>query len=78
MLKTMNKQVLTVELCDKCSFKKVRPFKKGDFINKKVGKCTQCKGDLFMTAIFLEDKESTSHKVSTSHPSSVTTIVCSA
>ncbi len=78
MLKAMGKQVVTVEFCDKCSFNKVRLFEKGDYINKKIGKCTQCDGDLFITAIYLEDKEGTSHKVITSHPSSLTMTVCSA
>ncbi len=78
MLKAMDKRVVTVERCNKCSFKKIRTFEKGDYINKRIGKCSQCKGDIFIAAIYLEDKEGTSQKVITSHPSSLTKTVCSA
>ena len=82
MLKAMDKKVLSIELCGKCSFKKVRLFEKGDYVNKKIGKCTQCDGELSINAIYLEDEKETSnkspHRVSTSQPASLTIIVCSA
>lgn len=81
MMKEMDKKVLTVEFCDKCSFKKVRLFEKGDYVNKKIGKCTQCNSELLINAIYLEDKkepDKSPQRVSTSQPSSLTITVCSA
>ncbi|MCW3975652.1 MAG: hypothetical protein NWE86_05345 [Candidatus Bathyarchaeota archaeon] len=81
MLKEMEKKVLAVEFCDKCSFKKVRLFEKGDYVNKKIGKCTQCNSELSINAIYLEDKkepDKSPQRVSTSQPSSLTITVCSA
>ncbi len=82
LLKNLEKKVLTIEFCKKCSFKKVRLFEQGDYVNKKLGKCTQCDGDLYITEIYLEDKEKISddpsYKVSTSQPSSLMITVCSA
>lgn len=81
MMKEMDKKVLTVEFCDKCSFKKVRLFEKGDYVNKKIGKCTQCNSELSINAIYLEDKkepDKSPQRVSTSQPSSLTITVCSA
>ena len=54
IIKTQNLKTFTVELCEKCGFKKVREFKVGDYVQKKIGACQQCSSDLFVSAIYSE------------------------
>ena len=54
IIKTQDLKTFTVELCEKCGFKKVREFKVGDYVQKKVGACQQCNSDLLVNAIYSE------------------------
>jgi hypothetical protein len=54
IIKTQNLKTFTVELCEKCGFKKVREFKVGDYVQKKIGACQQCSSDLLVNAIYSE------------------------
>ena len=45
-------KTFSVEFCEKCSYKKVRDFKVGDYVHKKIGACPQCAGDLQITSIY--------------------------
>ncbi len=49
--------VNTTEVCEKCGFKSVREFERGDFILKKAGKCPKCEGDKMISAIYREIPE---------------------
>jgi hypothetical protein len=49
------KRILTTLRCEKCNFKSIREFKKGDYIPKKEGKCQSCEGDLYIEAIYVEE-----------------------
>ncbi|MFQ6084853.1 MAG: hypothetical protein ACE5OY_01070 [Candidatus Bathyarchaeia archaeon] len=48
-----NERVFTVEECDKCNFKSVRGFERGDVIFKgTVKECPKCKSHMTITAIY--------------------------
>jgi len=49
--------VTTTITCQKCDFKNLREFERGDFILKEVGSCTKCDGTLLISAIYRELKE---------------------
>lgn len=48
-------RVLTTVMCEKCGFKIVRNFGVGDYVNRDVGKCQQCDGNMFISAVFAEE-----------------------
>ena len=50
-------KVLTVINCSNCGFKLVRQFQEGDYVNKEVGDCQQCKGKMNITAIYAESEQ---------------------
>ena len=49
--------IVTTLICQKCGFKNVRNFERGDYILKDLGKCTKCEGTLMISAIYREVKE---------------------
>jgi hypothetical protein len=54
VIKSQSFKTFSIEFCEKCSFKKLREFKLGDYVHQKVGACPQCGGDLRITAIYAE------------------------
>ena len=54
IIKAQSVKTLAVEFCEKCSFKKIREFKAGDYVQKKIGTCPQCSGDLLISSIYSE------------------------
>lgn len=49
--------ITTTIICQKCGFKNVRNFERGDYILKELGKCTKCEGTMMISAIYREIKE---------------------
>ena len=47
----------TTILCQKCGFKNVRDFERGDFIFKDTEECPKCKEKMTIASIFREIKE---------------------
>ena len=47
----------TLLQCEKCNFKSVREFRRGDYIFKKSDECPKCKEKMIITAIYREAKE---------------------
>ena len=50
-------QVITTILCQKCGFKNVRNFQKGDYIFKETEPCPKCNEKMMITSIYREVKE---------------------
>ena len=52
--------ITTTITCQKCDFKNLRDFERGDFILKETGPCTKCDGTMLISAIYREltEKES--------------------
>ena len=50
--------VTTTIICQKCSFKNVRNFERGDYILKEMGACTKCEEPMTISSIYreVEDK----------------------
>jgi len=46
--------VLTVEQCDKCGFKNVKKFERGDYVFKTAEKCPKCGTLTTITSIYYE------------------------
>jgi len=57
MIQTMEPRTVTVEFCNKCQYKKIRKFKKGDYVHKKTKKCPQCGTNLVISEIYVEAKK---------------------
>jgi uncharacterized protein YebE (UPF0316 family) len=53
---TMSRTITTI-VCEKCGFKIVRDFSVGDYIHKQIGKCQQCDGSMYISAIFNEERK---------------------
>jgi len=49
--------VTTTLLCQKCGFKNLREFQRGDFIFKEAEECPKCKDKLQITSIYREAEE---------------------
>ena len=49
--------VMTTITCQKCGFKNVREFERGDYVFKQAGPCPKCKETLLVSAIYREIKE---------------------
>lgn len=43
---------ISVVNCLKCEFREEREFKEGDFVYKRLEKCSKCGGELFISAIY--------------------------
>ena len=50
-------RIATTILCQKCGFKNIRDFERGDFIFKETEECPKCKEKTKITSIFREVKE---------------------
>jgi len=50
-------QVITTILCQKCGFKNVRDFQRGDYIFKETEVCPKCNEKMMITSIYREVKE---------------------
>ena len=50
-------QVITTILCQKCGFKNIRDFQKGDYIFKETELCPECNEKTMITSIYREVKE---------------------
>ena len=50
--------VMTTLLCEKCGFKNLREFKRGDYVFKETDeKCPKCNENMYIAAIYREVKE---------------------
>jgi hypothetical protein len=49
--------VMTTVACQKCGFKNVRTFERGDYVFKQAGPCPKCNDKLLVSAIYREVKE---------------------
>jgi hypothetical protein len=49
--------VMTTITCQKCDFKSVRGFERGDYVFKQAGPCPKCNTTLLISAIYREVKE---------------------
>ncbi|MDH4221406.1 MAG: hypothetical protein OEV19_01540 [Candidatus Bathyarchaeota archaeon] len=50
-------QVVTTILCQKCGFKNIRDFERGDYIFKETEPCPKCSDNMMITSIYREVKE---------------------
>jgi hypothetical protein len=50
-------QVITTILCQKCGFKNVRDFQRGDYIFKETEPCPKCNEKMMIASIYREVKE---------------------
>lgn len=50
-------RVITTMLCQKCGFKNIRDFQKGDYIFKETEPCPKCNEKTMITSIYREVKE---------------------
>ena len=50
-------QVITTILCQKCGFKNIRDFERGDYIFKETEPCPKCNEKMMIASIYREDKE---------------------
>ena len=50
--------VMTTLICEKCGFKNVREFRRGDYVFKETDeKCPKCNENMYIAAIYREVKE---------------------
>ena len=50
--------VMTTLICEKCGFKNLREFKRGDYVFKETDeKCPKCNENMYIAAIYREVKE---------------------
>jgi hypothetical protein len=56
-LKIEAPKTLTTIECQKCGFKNVREFQRGDFIFKDFEPCQKCNDKMMITAIYREEKK---------------------
>ena len=47
-------RIATTILCQKCGFKNIRDFERGDFIFKETEECPKCKEKMMINSIFRE------------------------
>lgn len=50
-------RVITTLACQKCDFKNIRDFERGDYIFKQAGSCQKCDGKMSIIAIYREEKK---------------------
>lgn len=50
-------QVITTILCQKCGFKNIRDFQRGDYIFKDTEPCPECNEKMMIASIYREVKE---------------------
>lgn len=49
--------VVTTILCQKCGFKNIRDFERGDYVFKETEPCPKCNDNMMIAAIYREVKE---------------------
>ena len=57
-------RVITTILCQKCGFKNIRDFKRGDYIFKEMEVCPECKEKMMIFSIYREVKEKEKEQLS--------------
>ncbi|KPV62060.1 MAG: hypothetical protein AOA65_2098 [Candidatus Bathyarchaeota archaeon BA1] len=59
MLKLMiePQRIITTALCQKCGFKNIRDFQRGDYIFKEAEACPKCNEKMMIASIYREVKE---------------------
>ena len=50
-------RVITTILCQKCGFKNIRDFQKGDYIFKETESCPECSKEMMVASIYREVEE---------------------
>ena len=50
-------QVITTILCQKCGFKNIRDFQRGDYVFKEAEPCPKCNEKMMIASIYREVKE---------------------
>jgi hypothetical protein len=50
-------KVITTILCQKCGFKNIRDFERGDYVFKETEPCPKCNEKMMIASIYREDKE---------------------
>jgi len=55
-------RVITTILCQKCGFKNIRDFQRGDFIFKEAEPCPKCNEKMMIFSIYREVKETEKEK----------------
>ena len=50
-------QIATTILCQKCGFKNIREFQRGDYIFKEAEECPKCKEKMMIASIYREAEE---------------------
>jgi hypothetical protein len=56
-------RVITTILCQKCGFKNIRDFQRGDFIFKEAEPCPKCNEKMMITSIYNEVTEKEKEKL---------------
>lgn len=57
LISQRERKIVTVVECSSCNIKKINKFQKGDYITKKVDKCSKCENNQVITAIYMEKPE---------------------
>jgi len=50
-------QIATTIICQKCGFKNIREFQRGDYIFKELEECPKCKEKMMISSIYREAEE---------------------
>jgi len=50
-------RVATTILCQKCGFKNIRDFQRGDYILREAGECPKCNEKMIINSVYREAKE---------------------
>jgi hypothetical protein len=50
-------QIATTTLCQKCGFKNIRDFQRGDYIFKEAEECPKCEKKMMISSIYREAEE---------------------
>ena len=45
-------RTVTISKCTNCEYTEVRDFQKGDYVYKTLGKCKDCKGEMYIRSIY--------------------------
>lgn len=57
-------QVITTILCQKCGFKNIRDFQRGDYVFKEAEPCPKCNEKMMIASIYREVKEKEKERLS--------------
>jgi len=57
-------RVITTILCQKCGFKNIRDFQRGDYVFKEMEVCPECKEKMMISSIYREVKEKEKEQLS--------------